>query len=583
MLGTVVEYLDQGRLRPGLVTREQADNLQVLDASGREKSVARDLIMIRHPDRRADAGNLPAVLAALEAERATLASELDLELLWGVVHEQGRSFTAGDLSELFFGRRSNTAASVMFEALLNDRLYFVRRHMEFVARSPDQVERLRGQNEKARLRSDEYRKTQGLLRAIIGDGVELAPADAAPLVDQLTRYLKNPSTRANELTAMLSNAAPEVDPAEAAFEILERLHAAPDVPRFALIGGLRMEFSEAANLEAQQAQAAARPEVEDLYAVTIDDEETLEIDDALGCEPTPEGGLRVRVCISLVADFLKRGGEMDREAAARAATVYLPEATVRMLPEEISCRRASLIAGQSRPALVTDVTLSAGGELLSSSIYPAGIKVAQRLDYDLADRLLRNESGESSPAGATVRRLHEMGLKLRERRMRVGAALFTRSEAKVKVRNGTIEISVVENSSPSRQLVAEFMLLSNFVAATFATDNRIPIIYRVQPGIGGDPATQRPRLSLYPELHAGIGLERYAQLSSPIRRYGDLVLQRQLVAALSGSTACLYRPEELLTVLAAMENIEAEGKESSGAPSATGSCATSRRARWGGA
>ncbi len=255
-----------------------------------------------------------------------------------MVHEQGRSFTADELSELFFGRRSSAATSVIFEALLNDRLYFVRRHMEFVCRTPDQVERLRVQNEKSRTRSEQYRQTQALIRGIACDGAIPAPAEAAPLIDELSRYLKNPSTRSNELSAMLTQAVPEVDPAETAFELLERLNAAPETPRFALIGGLRMEFPEAACREAEQAESGPRQGIEDLFAVTIDDKETLEVNDALSCEPTPGGGLKARICIALVADFVRREGAIDTEAAARAATVYLPEATVRMLPEEISCQ-----------------------------------------------------------------------------------------------------------------------------------------------------------------------------------------------------------------------------------------------------
>ena len=133
--------------------------------------------------------------------------------------------------------------------------------------------------------------------------------------------------------------------------------------------------------------------------------------------------------------------------------------------------------------------------------------------------------------------------------------------SRVGVRDGEIEIRVLEADSPSRVLVAEFMVLSNFVAARYAADNRIPIIYRVQPDLGGDVSTQRPRLSLYPEHHAGIGLGFYAQLSSPIRRYADLVMQRQLVAALSGSGGQPYGVEELLTVLASAENAEASCRD----------------------
>ena len=93
-LGSLVEYLDQGRFRAGLVVREQDRHIALLDAGGREKLIARDLILVRYSDRKADPSNLAEALGELEAERAELSSELDLNLLWEVVHEQGRTFSA---------------------------------------------------------------------------------------------------------------------------------------------------------------------------------------------------------------------------------------------------------------------------------------------------------------------------------------------------------------------------------------------------------------------------------------------------------------------------------------------------------
>ena len=270
----------------------------------------------------------------------------------------------------------------------------------------------------------------------------------------------------------------------------------------------------------------------------------------------------MRVHIALVADFVTKGGAMDIEAASRATTVYLPETTIRMLPDPISCRAASLIAGEDRPVLTTDVRLSADGELIDASIYPARIPIMRRLDYDQVDRILESGTGADDTA-ATVARLNAAAIQLRQRRRTAGAVLVQRREAKVRVHGDDVEITVLDNASPGRTLVAEFMVLSNFVAARYAATNRIPIIYRVQPQMGGDLASMRPRLSLHPEYHAGIGLDFYAQLSSPIRRYADLVLQRQLLGALANRDhdTAIYTVDELLTVLAGAENAEASGRE----------------------
>jgi exoribonuclease-2 len=562
-LGAIVEYLDQGKLRPALVVRENDGRLGVVDSSGREKAVARDLVLLRHPERRADSANLGAVLSEIDAERAQLAAELDLDLLWEVVHEQNRPFTAAELSELFFGRRSAAAAAVVLESLLNDRLYFTRRHMDFIARSAEQVERLRLQQSRERLKSEGARRTRTLIKEAL-DGAPPPPeSERAQLIAQLTAYLKNPFTRRQEMDALLAHAMPDVTPAEIAVEVLERLGVTLETPRFAMVGGLPSGFSETIRREAAELVMPERAVVgDDLFAITIDDQETLEVDDALSCVVEDGGVLRVCVHIALTADFVPRGGAMDKEAASRAATVYLPEAIVRMLPEEISCGRASLVAGEMRPVLTTDVRIGPGGELLSQAIYPGRMRIGERLDYRRADRILaRPGDDDSDPTACAVRRLNEAALKLRERRRRAGAVMFHRREAKVRVHGGEIEIEIIDNASPSRNLVAEFMVLSNHVAARYAADHRLPIIYRVQPNEGGELMMQRARLSLYPEYHAGIGLDCYAQLSSPIRRYADLVLQRQLVAALGETGVRLYDANELLTILANTESAEAESKE----------------------
>jgi len=559
--GRLVEILDQGRLRPGLIVREQGERVALLGADGREKLVSRDLVLVHHTARSVDAANLPAVLAELEADRSRMAAELDLKLLWEVVREQGGTYKAEELAELFFGQRSALGTTVVLDALLNDRLYFIRRHLEFVPNPADRVERIRLQQERTRLRSDESRRIQGLIRDVLINHQEVAADQAGPLVEQLGKYLDNPSTRGNDLTAMLTAAAPDLAPAEAAYEVMERLEAPLRAPRYVLIGGIRTEFSAAAMQEAANANPLPHPQADTLFSVSIDDEETVEIDDALSCAPLPGGGLRVLIHIALVADWVARNGAIDREAAARAATVYLPEGTVRMLPDPISCERASLIAGQQRVVLTTDVSLGPDGTVLQYKIYPSTIAVNTRLTYTEADALIAGSDADRSEGAQSLKLLHSMALALREWRRRAGAVLIRRRESKVRVQHDCIDISVIDSDSPSRITVAEYMILSNHLAAQFCAANAVPIIYRVQPGTGGDLAAQHPRLSLFPGLHAGVGLEFYAQLSSPIRRYADLVLQRQLLGFLVKSSLPQYQTEELLTVLANAESADGELRE----------------------
>jgi len=199
--------------------------------------------------------------------------------------------------------------------------------------------------------------------------------------------------------------------------------------------------------------------------------------------------------------------------------------------------------------------------VLDYQLYPATVTVNSRLTYTEADELIASPDSDGPAAARSLKLLHSMSQKLREWRRRAGAVLIRRRESKIRVHDESIEITVIDSDSPSRLTVAEYMVLSNHLAAQFCARNTIPIIYRVQPSSGGDLAAQHPRLSLFPGLHAGIGLEFYAQLSSPIRRYADLVLQRQILGFLVKSREPLYQTEELLTVLANAEAADSAGKE----------------------
>ena len=244
--GAIVEYLDEGRFRAALALREQERHVAVLGADGRERLIARDLVMIAHPERRPAREAAAGAIAALEAERAALAGELDLNLLWEIVQEQGRSFTAPELADLFFGRRSAVAESVMLEALIGDRLYFTRRHMDFVPRAPDQVERLRVQQERVRTRSDDYRRIQTTLREVLTSDARPSAEEAAALSEDLNKYLKNPFARSRELSLMLAASHPTSIPPKPPSRFWNGSERSPGAPRFAMVAGLREEFSAAA-------------------------------------------------------------------------------------------------------------------------------------------------------------------------------------------------------------------------------------------------------------------------------------------------------------------------------------------------
>ena len=174
--------------------------------------------------------------------------------------------------------------------------------------------------------------------------------------------------------------------------------------------------------------------------------------------------------------------------------------------------------------------------------------------------------------------LHRIALRLRAERETHGAVNFRRPELKIRVLRGKekeeIRITSSDPNSASRIVVSEMMVLLNRLAADFAATNNLPVIFRTQEARDPLPPETSPipevlafdklrrtfkrsRLSLTPGLHSGLGLSAYTQVSSPIRRYSDLVTQRQFTALLEGRPIPHTR-EELLHVLAVAEGAELE-------------------------
>src|SRR5439155_21844415 len=154
------------------------------------------------------------------------------------------------------------------------------------------------------------------------------------------------------------------------------------------------------------------------------------------------------------------------------------------------------------------------------------------------------------------------------------AITFRRPELKIRVDADGVHVKKINPNAPSRILVSELMILANGLAADFASVNSLPVIFRTQEprealAVEQTPVIEalaferlrktfkRSRLSLTPGLHSGLGLTAYTQASSPIRRYADLITQRQFTALLSGAPIPHGR-EELLQILAAAEAAEQE-------------------------
>jgi len=268
-----------------------------------------------------------------------------------------------------------------------------------------------------------------------------------------------------------------------------------------------------------------------LPAFAIDDEGNLDPDDALSLD-----GDRLWVHVADVAALVQPNGPADLEARARGATLYLPETGVPMLPEA-AVDRMGLGLAEISPALSFGLRLDADGIATEIEIVPSWVRV-RRLSYEEVDARLDEEP---------FRDLYALAERHRARRRANGAIFIDLPEVKMQVVDGRVHIKPLPRLR-SRMLVAEAMVMAGEAAARFALERELPFPYTTQDvaetserAPAGFAAMYALRRSLRPRQysgrpspHGGLGLDVYAQITSPLRRYLDLVAHQQLRAFLRG-------------------------------------------------
>ena len=283
--------------------------------------------------------------------------------------------------------------------------------------------------------------------------------------------------------------------------------------------------------------AEDRLDLTHLAAYAIDDEGNRDPDDAIGIEPLPGGLTRLWVHVSDVAALVPPDSPLDLEARARGATLYLPDQTIGMLPDAL-VEKTGLGLHETMPALSISLDLDADGNADAVDVVLTTVRVT-RLTYQGAQARL--DAGEEP--FVTLARLARASQELRESE---GALSIDLPE--VKIRADEHGVTVIPLPKPEiRFVVQECMTLAGWAAAIYADDQSIPLPFATQAdpsrevrgdGLGVQWARRRTlartRFQPSPGPHSGMGLDLYAQATSPMRRYLDLVVHQQLRAHLAG-------------------------------------------------
>lgn len=327
-----------------------------------------------------------------------------------------------------------------------------------------------------------------------------------------------------------------------------------------------------------------RTDLRDVPLVTIDGKDARDFDDAVFAEEDPQqkGKFRLIVAIADVSYYVRPGSPLDKEAYLRGNSTYFPDRVVPMLPERLSNDLCSLRPHEDRAALAMEMHIDENGKLLKYKIMRALIKSRARLTYEQV------QAAKDGVTDATteplmkdvIQPLYKAWKILDQARVKRGALDLDVPERKIIVdeTNRMSGVAVRERLG-SHRVIEEFMILANVAAARALEDRKAPCVYRVHDRPTGDklmsassfleafglhmpkggvanPKQLNDVLDKAKEMkvaflineiilrsqaqaiyspdnigHFGLGLDKYAHFTSPIRRYADLLVHRSLIRA----------------------------------------------------
>ncbi len=571
--GKLIVFLEHDKIITAVCLQQEGERLRILRDNGSEEALNERRVVHASHEVIAPAGSkksLTALLTRSVRERVRLQSTLDITRLWEAAQGRRRSCSLPELARLGFGSGSSfDHETAVLAAAMTDRTHFRLNGTCLDVLTPEKVSGLKEKAAAEKQRREDIQScTDWLCTALRRK--KPAPGRNTLCVDLLKSYVTfgSDAPRFQDIREMLI-AADMLDQKKC-YDFLVKTGAWPRDKNILLERhGIPHVWQEEVRRQAEAAAAAQpaeksslqREDLCHLSCYTIDEPFTRDLDDALSFEE--DGRARIGIHITDISSCIDPGSAIDREAAQRGASLYLPEGKIPMIPPALSEHVASLKARETRAAVSFLVTLSPDGEIIDFRVSLSWIRVARKLSYQGVDREIER--------GGKFERLYALARQLRSRRRANGAAGVLIPELQVRVDRSTrVSLKMRERESPSQVLVSECMILANHCAAMLFKKTRCPALYRRQPP---PPEALRPRehsslfqffaqkkkfgrtdISTAAGTHAGLGLAYYTSVTSPLRKYLDLVVQRQLVHLLKGSEP-LYSVRDLKEIAAEIQPV----------------------------
>jgi exoribonuclease II len=488
-----------------------------------------------------------------------ISEELQLDELWSLVSEEEGIWSVDELAGLYFSDDANVEQLATFVVALERGDYFESEGPGFRALDPKTIAEREANAQKEEEREAERLEFVDWFTKGLGDVKEGWIAR----IQDVAIHAEN-SSETRWLDRMMGEA---VSP-KRAFDLLVKLGIwERDVFLDLVREAVETEFSQSVYDAIKDIDLvglladSSREDLRHVDAVTIDNASTKDMDDAVSVQFFEDGTYQIGVHITDVSALVPVGSVLDVEASQRAASMYFPDQKIPMLPAELSEEMGSLRPEEDRLAISMLCNVGHDGQLGETQFLRSVIRCREKLSYDVADAILDEPTHLRYPM---LNALFHVGEQLLLNRIDAGALSVANLNRRVEILpDGEISVSIQTRHSRADLLVSELMVFTNAEVGRFCASEKIPVFYRVQqaPDISEVEPTENERLhryrvlkqmrpassSLIPGAHGGLGVTPYCQSTSPLRRYLDLVTQRQLAGVLAGQTIP-YTEEDLTAV-----------------------------------
>ena len=527
-----VFYEENGEFKVGAVLADNDTSLQVEAPHGKRSKVKAAAVLLRF--------ETPAHTAFMNEAQAQ-AEAIDVDFLWQCCGADDFSYES--LAREYYGHAPDALESAgVLMRLHGAPMYFYKKGRGRFRAAPEE-------SLNAALASVERKRLQALAK---GAYVEELTAGRVPVAFQpvLEQLLYKPDKNSIEWKALEeASAAAKLSPVR----LLERCGALTDTHAYHLNRFLFEHFPRGAGFPDLPAVTVPGDlPLAEVQAYSIDDAETTEIDDAYSLQDLPGGIRRLGIHIAAPALGITPDTPLDALARERLSTVYFPGGKITMLPDAVVAAY-TLAAGRVCPALSIYFDIAGDFSILSHESRVERIHIADNLRHDALEPVF------NAVALSTGVIDHSQGIALAWLWQFSGCRLIARKgdaprngdrpEFVFRIDDGgRVSISQRQRGTPIDQVVAELMILAN---STWAGELRAAgqsALFRVQSG-------GKVRTSTSAGPHDGLGVAQYMWASSPLRRYSDLLNQRQLIAWVRGEPP-VYEAQDT-ALLAAMRDFEA--------------------------